>query len=171
MRLLTRVVALALPLLMVRPLAAQLPLFVAATAGAGFDVGNNSPTSGGGFAYQAEVGLHFHRLTVGGEYGHHEIGGGRSARFIGAFARLPASTTGPVRPYLVLGFGDYRYTPNLTGNSRAFGGNAGLGAYIPVGGERAAIILEARYHSAFEGMGSISAREFASVGAGLQLGF
>jgi hypothetical protein len=33
------------------------------------------------------------------------------------------------------------------------------------------MMLEARYHSAFEGLGSIAARDFASVEAGVQIGF
>jgi hypothetical protein len=80
-------------------------------------------------------------------------------------------TSGPARPYLVVGFGDYRYSPNASGKARALGGNAGLGVLFRVAGDRAGLMLEARFHSAFDGVGSISAREFASVGAGVQIGF
>ncbi|MEO8139150.1 MAG: hypothetical protein ABI742_05865 [Gemmatimonadota bacterium] len=171
MRLPLRVGALILPFLVARQATAQLPIFAAGFAGAGFDVGTTSPNSGGGFSYQAEIGLRFRRLTIGGEFGQHDIGGDRKARLIGAFVRLGATTTGQVRPYLVLGFGDYRYSPSAAGKTRALGGNAGLGVLFPIGGNRAGVLLEARYHSAFDGVGSISSREFASVVAGLQLGF
>ncbi len=158
-------------MLVVRPAQAQLPLFIAGAAGAAFDVGATNPTSGGGFSYQADLGVRLGRVVPGAEFAEHRTGGGRMARFIGVFVRLPATTTGPARPYLVVGFGDYRYSPNASGKARALGGNAGLGAFFPVGGHLAGLMLEARYHSAFDGVGSISAREFASVEAGLQIGF
>lgn len=158
-------------LLAVRPVQAQVPLFIAGMAGAAFDAGETSPSTGGGFSYQAEVGVRFGHLMPGLEFARHRMGGGRSARFLGVFARLPATLTGPARPYLVVGFGDYRYSPHSSGKARALGGNAGLGVLFPLAGNRAGVMLEARFHSAFDGVGSISAREFASVEAGLHLGF
>jgi hypothetical protein len=171
MRLLPTVVPLVLSVLCARQATAQLPVFAAGFAGAAFDVGATSPVSDGGFSYQAELGLHFRRVMLGGEFAQHRIGGGRKARFIGAFVRIPAIASGHVRPFFVAGFGDYRYSPSAAGKTRALGGNAGIGILFPLGGERAGLVIEARYHSAFDGVGSISSREFASVGAGLQLGF
>lgn len=159
-----------LPLL-ARPGQAQIPIFIAGTAGAAFGAGATTPTSGGGFSYQAELGLRLRGVVPGAEFAEHRTGGGRTARFLGVFVRLPGTTTGPARPFLVVGFGDYRYALNASGKARALGGNAGLGVLFPVGGDRAGLMLEARYHSAFDGVGSISAREFASVAAGVQVGF
>lgn len=157
-------------LLVAHPAQAQVPLFIAGMAGAAFDAGEASPSSGGGFSYQAEVGLRLGRLMPGVEFARHRMGGGRTARFLGVFARLPATMTGPARPYLVVGFGDYRYSPHSSGKARALGGNAGLGVLFLLAGDRAGVALEARFHSAFDGVGSISAREFASVEAGIHLG-
>jgi hypothetical protein len=172
MRALTRPGFAALVLLLAaRPVQGQVPLFVAGMAGAAFDAGQASPSSGGGFAYLAQLGVRLGHLLPGAEFARYQMGGGRSARFLGVFARLPATTTGPARPYFVVGLGDYRYSPHSSGKARAFGGNAGLGVSFPVAGNRAGLMLEARFHSAFDGVGSISAREFASVEAGVHLGF
>jgi hypothetical protein len=171
MRLIQRIVPLLFPVLCARELDAQLPVFAAGFAGAAFDVGRTSPASDGGFSYQAELGFRVRRIMLGAELAQHRIGGGRQARFIGGFLRVPAASSGRVRPYFVAGFGDYRYSPSAAGKTRSLGGNAGLGVLFQLGSERASLVIEARYHSAFDGVGSISAREFASVEAGLQLGF
>lgn len=166
--------ALALFLLLVaagaRPLSAQLPLFVAGFGGAAFDIGSDAPNNGGGFGYQAQLGARIGRIVVAGEYGHHTMGQDRKAQLFGVMIRLPAITTGAVRPYFVAGFAEYKYAPVLAGKRTSLGGSAGIGAFFTFGSERIGALLEARYHSAFTGLGSLSSREFAGVVAGLQIG-
>jgi hypothetical protein len=152
------------------PIHAQVPLFVAGFAGAAFDVGSDAPNAGGGFGYQGEVGARLGGLVLAGEYGHFVTGQDHKAQLFGAVVRLPAVSTGAVRPYLIAGLGEYKYAPVIGGKSRALGGSAGLGAFFTFGSERVGGLLEARFHSAFTGLGSLSSREFAAVLAGLQIG-
>jgi len=170
MRVLTRSAGLCLLMLLARPAHAQLPLFIAGFAGAAFDIGGDTPNSGGGFGYQGQIGARVGRVVLAGEYGHHAMGQNRKAQAFGAVVRLPAVSTGAVRPYFVAGIAEYKYAPVIGGKSRALGGSAGLGAFFTFRSERVGALLEARYHSAFTGLGSLSSRDFTAVLAGLQIG-
>ncbi len=157
-------------LLVAAPAAAQLPVFAAGQAGASFDVGSDRPNAGAGFAWQGAVGVRLPRVAFGGEYGRYTLGGGRRARVVGGFLRLVAITSGKVRPYFVVGFADYRYSPTAAGKAHALGASVGPGLVIPLGGRHAGVLFEVRYHSGFEQISNISHPEFVSVGAGLELG-
>jgi hypothetical protein len=170
MRALIRACVISLLVLLARPVQAQLPVYIAGFAGAAFDVGSDAPNSGGGFSYQGQIGARVGKVVVGAEYGHHTMGQDRKAQVFGALIRIPALATGIVRPYFVAGIAEYKYAPSIGGKSRALGGSAGLGAFFTFGSEQVGAVLEARFHSAVSGLGSLSSREFAAVLAGLQIG-
>jgi hypothetical protein len=160
--------ALALLTLPAAPLEAQVPAFVTGSAGASFDVDERDPVSGGGFAFLTEVGLRFRRVAVGAEFGRHTLGGDRKARQYGAFARLAANVGRRFEPYLVVGLADYRYSPPAGAGARAFGGSLGLGVGLVLIDPNVRLVLEGRYHSSLEGVGTISSQEFMVVSLGLE---
>jgi hypothetical protein len=156
-------------ILLPRPGAAQLPLFVSGAVGGSYDIDDRDPETGGGFGFLTGVGLRFKQVAFGAEFGQHALGGDRKARQYGAFVRLPASSGGPVRPYLVAGVADYRYSPSTGSKRHALGGSVGPGATFALGSWHASAILEARFHSSFDQLAAVSSQEFLSVMVGLQL--
>jgi hypothetical protein len=151
-------------------LKAQVPVFITGSAGASLDVDSSDPVTGGGFCYLAGIGLRLTRVHFGGEIASHGLGHSRTARQLGAFARLPAMTRGPVRPYLVVGVADYRYDANSVPHRGALGGSIGAGAEFAVLSRHAGLVLEARFHTAFDKIGTISTQDFLSIGLGLDFG-
>lgn len=146
---------------------AQVPLEITGTAGATFDVDDRDPESGGGFSFLTGIGLRLPRLTLGAEFGQHTVGNDRKAKQYGAFVRVPATTEGRVRPYFVLGIADYRYSPAFGGRTHAIGGSVGPGLRLSVVPSRIHLLLEARFHTSFDGIGTISSQEYLGVSAGL----
>jgi hypothetical protein len=150
---------------------AQVPVFVTTSAGAAIDIDETDPVTGGGFAFLGGAGLHFPRVAFGAEFGQHSLGHDRKAKQYGLFVRLPAVTTGRVRPYLVVGVADYRYSPATGRRTRALGGSLGPGVAFRVATPRAAINIETRFHSSFDQIGTISSQDFVGVTMGLDLAF
>ncbi|HTS89109.1 MAG TPA: hypothetical protein VMG41_11505 [Gemmatimonadales bacterium] len=146
---------------------AQLPLFAAASAGGALNINSGDPVAGNGSSLLLEVGVRFSAITVGAEAGRHDLGPERLWQY-GAFVRIPAFRDAAIRPYAVLGLADYRLGPSGSG-TWSIGGSVGPGAVIPVFGRHAAVVLEARIHSTFRGVGTISNPEFLTVAAGLDL--
>lgn len=150
---------------------AQVPLEVTGAAGASFDLDDRNPESGGGFSFLTGIGVRLSRLTVGAEFGQHTTGNDRKAKQYGVFVRLPAVTEGRVRPYFVLGIADYRYSPAFGGRTHAVGGSVGPGLQLAVASTHVHLLLEARFHTSFDRIGTISSQEYLGVGAGLGFSF
>jgi hypothetical protein len=149
------------------PLAGQVPLVLTGSMGATFDIGDNGPASGGGFSYHTGIGLRLSRLTLGAEFGQHGLGDDRKAKQYGAFLRFPAMTAGRARPYLVVGVADYRFTPVPAGRTHSLGGSVGPGVLVALASRRVHLVLEARFHTSFDQIGTLSSQEFLGVSAGL----
>ena len=160
----------ALFILFAGPAAAQVPVFVNGSIGGSYDIDDRDPLTGGGFAYLVGVGLRFRQLAVGAEFGQQSLGGGRKAKQYGAVARFSAGSSGPVRPYFVVGVSDYRYSPAANGNRSAVGGSVGPGVAFALASWRVSALLEARFHSSFDRIAAVSSQEFLSVMVGLQFG-
>jgi len=150
------------------PIAAQLPVFLVGSAGASFDVDERDPVSGGGFAFLTGVGLRFHRVALGGEFGQHALGGDRKAKQYGAFLRLAATEARRVEPYLLLGVADYQYGPATGTRTRALGASVGPGVTFALLDPRIRVLLEGRFHTSLDRIGTISSQEFMSVALGLE---
>ncbi len=149
------------------PAAGQVPVVVTGAAGATFDIDDRDPESGGGFSVLTGIGLRLSRLTIGAEFGRHSVGNDRKARQYGAFVRLPARTSGRVRPYFVLGLADYRYSPAFGGKTHAIGGSVGPGVLLSVASSHVHLLLEARFHTSFDRIGTISSQEYLGITAGV----
>ena len=150
---------------------AQMPVFVSGSAGAAVDIDETDPVTGSGFAFLAGIGLRFPRFAIGAEFGQHSLGHDRKAKQYGVFGRLPAVTTGRVRPYLVIGVADYRYSPTTGRRTHALGGSLGPGIALSVLAPRVGIIIETRFHSGFDQTGTLSSQDFVGITMGLDLGF
>jgi hypothetical protein len=154
----------------VSPAEAQARLALAGFAGGAFDAEDSGPTGGGGgFAWQAEMGVQLSRIVVGGEVARHDTGRSRHARVFGGFFRFLSPGDRPIRPYLVAGIGAYRFTPSQ-GETTTVGGSIGPGATWRFLGGRAMAVFEARFHSPFDRVPGVASQQFVSVLAGLQLG-
>lgn len=151
------------------PLAAQLPVFVIGSAGASFDVDERDPVGGGGFAFVTGAGLRFRRIAFGAEFGQHTLGGDRKARQYGAFLRLAATSGRRIDPYFVLGVADYRYSPATGTRTRAMGGSLGPGVGLALIDPNVRVVLEGRYHTSLDRIGTISSQEFVAVSLGIEL--
>ena len=150
---------------------AQVPLFVTGSAGAAIDIDQTDPVTGGGFAFLAGIGLRYPRFSFGAEFAQHSLGHDRKAKQYGVFGRLPAVTAGAVRPYLVIGVADYRYSPTSGRRTHALGGSLGPGVAFRVLSQRVGIVIETRFHSSFDQIGTISSQDFVGITVGLDLGF
>jgi hypothetical protein len=153
-----------------RALHAQVPVFVTGSAGGAVDIDQTDPVTGGGFAFLSGVGLRFARVMFGAEFGQHSLGHDRKAKQYGGFLRLPAVTRGRVRPYLVAGVADYRYSPATGRRSQALGGSIGPGIAFSLLSPHAFVNLETRFHTAFDQIGAISSQDFVAITLGLDLG-
>jgi hypothetical protein len=151
-------------------LEAQVPLFVTGSGGASFDVDDRDPQTGGGLGFLAGIGVRLPRIAFGAEFGQHSLGQDRKAKQYGAFLRAPALSGGRVRPYLVAGVADYRYSPAVGNRTSALGGSIGPGLMFSLLSNQASVVLEARYHASFDRIGTISSQEFVSITLGLDLG-
>lgn len=150
---------------------AQVPIYLTAAGGAAIDIDQTDPVTGGGWAFLVGAGVHFPRVAFGAEFGRHSLGHERSARQYGVFVRLPAVTAGRVRPYLVIGVADYRYSPTSGPRTHTLGGSVGPGITIRVPSSAVAIKIETRFHSSFDQIGTISSQDFVGVTTGLELAF
>jgi hypothetical protein len=151
------------------PLPAQIQGFATGTAGLAFDLNQSIPGAGAGFAFVASAGVWVGRVQLGAEYGEHTRGSGRKATGYGLLLRLPAVTTGGLRPYLAAGLTEYRYRPAQGGKTHALGGSLGPGLWVGLGRSRAALIVETRLYTTFERFASIAGRDFTTVSTGLQV--
>jgi opacity protein-like surface antigen len=150
------------------PLVGQLPVFVTASAGASFDVDERDPAHGGGFAFLTGVGLHFRRVAFGAEFGHHALGGDRKAKQYGAFLRLAATSGRRINPYVIVGVAGYRYSPATGTRTQTVGGSLGPGLGFSLIVPNVRIVLEGRYHTSLDRIGTISSQEFMAVALGLE---
>ena len=151
------------------PLAAQVRGFASGTAGVAFDLNQSIPGAGAGFAFVTSAGAWVGPVQLGAEYGEHTRGSSRKATGYGLLLRLPAVTTGAVRPYLAAGLAEYRYHPAQGGKSHAFGGSLGPGLWVGLGRTRAALVVETRLYTTFERFASIAGRDFTTLSTGLEL--
>jgi hypothetical protein len=149
---------------------AQRP-FISGLAGAAFDLDQATPGAGGGFSLLSQVGLRLRGVVFGAEFGRHLRGGDRKARQYGAFVRVPATVSRWIEPYLTIGLGLYRYAPGSGTRARAIGGSLGPGIAFTLGQARARLLLEGRFHTALDKIGTIASQDFFGIGAGLELGF
>jgi len=131
-------------------------------------VGDNTLATGAGLGWQGQVGARMHAIELGGELSHHHLGGSRRVLVYGGFARIPAGELDRFHPYIVLALEAYRFSPVPHGTGSHLGGSGGPGARF-VMGARSAILLEARFHTTFSKVPSISTQDFLSVLAGLDL--
>jgi hypothetical protein len=148
----------------------QVPVVATGFAGGSLNIDDNGPVSGGGFAYQFDLGLHYPRISFGAEFAQHSVGGALKARVYGGFIRVPSVGTGAVRAYLVAGIGSYRFNPPAGGGVKtsSVGGSVGPGALFRLG-SGVAFALEARFHSTFSNLPGLTNQQFISATAGLDL--
>jgi hypothetical protein len=76
-----------------------------------------------------------------------------------------------IEPYLTIGLGLYRYTPGSGARARAVGGSLGPGIAFALGQARVRLLLEGRFHTALDKIGTIASQDFFGIAAGLELGF
>ena len=151
-------------------LGAQVPLVVHGLGGIAVDIDDQDAASGAGFSLLTGVGIRLRTLEFGGEFGHQSLGDDRKAKQYGGWLRVFAPGRGGLRAYLVAGIANYRYSPATGSRSQAMGGSIGPGLLLRLGDPRAALLLEARFHSGFDRLGVIASQEFLTVSAGLRLG-
>jgi hypothetical protein len=156
-------------ILLARVAAAQVPVFLVGSAGGAFDVGERDPMGGGGLAFQTGLGLRFNRVALGGEFGQHALGAARKARQYGAFLRLAATAGRRVEPYLVLGVAVYRFSFGTGSGPRSLGAGVGPGVTFVLLDPAMRVLLEGRFHSSLDRLGTIASQEFVSVVLGLEL--
>lgn len=154
-----------------RPVAGQVAVVVTGAAGASFDIDDRDPETGGGFSFLTGVGLRVSRISFGAEFGQHAVGQDRKAKQYGAFVRLPATSGGRVEPYFILGVADYRYSPSAGGKTRSLGGSVGPGVFLNVASSPVHVLFEARFHTSFDRISTISSQDYVAVSAGLGLTF
>lgn len=165
-----RLLALLLSGLTAPGLSAQVPLFVSGAGGLSIDVGDDNRASGAGVGWQGQVGVRLKGAEFGGEIADHRLGDDRKARVYGGFLRIPAGELASFRPYIVLAVGAYRFSPAPTGNATHLGGSGGPGARFLLG-NHAAFLIEARFHTTFSKVPSVTTQDFVAILAGVDLTF
>ena len=150
----------------------QVPVFASGFAGGSLNLNDTGPVTGGGFAFQLDLGLHYPRASFGAEFARHSVGGGMKAEVLGGFLRVPSFGSGAVLAYAVLGLGNYRFNPPGTGlKTNRLGGSLGPGALFRLGRSGLAFALEARFHSTFSNLPGLTNQQFITAIAGLDLRF
>jgi hypothetical protein len=170
MRRLALVLTLLIPGL-ARPGLGQVAVIATGAAGASFDIDDRDPETGGGFSFLTGFGLRLSRVSFGAEFGQHAVGQDRKAKQYGVFVRLPATTGGRAEPYFVLGVADYRYSPAAGGKTHSLGGSVGPGVFVNVARSPVRVLFEARFHTSFDRISTISSQDYVAISAGLGLSF
>lgn len=156
---------------LIRPATGQVAVVVTGAAGASFDIDDRDPETGGGFSFLTGIGLRLSRVSFGAEFGQHAVGQDRKAKQYGVFVRLPATTGGRAEPYFVLGVADYRYSPATGGKTHSLGGSVGPGVFVNVAKSPVRVLFEARFHTSFDRISTISSQDYVAISAGLGLRF